>query len=212
MSRFTDFDEFLRGQDSKKQQAQQEQTEKVKQARRQLDPWIQEIFAAFKEYYETILLQRREYLLILKKDASIATKKDETTAEFLYRANLIPREILSAAFDPSWTHAQNHLTLGEITEHDWHFDVSLQLDVTLVYSDVSEKFTPEISLRVWGKLPDDSSKMLPASMHVSYKTAWRHEYTEIHITGEPKQLQIDFEQTLMLLTPQIFSHLEEVWK
>ncbi len=212
MSRFTDFDEFLRTQDSQKQQAKKEQTEKIKQTRKQLDPWIQEIFSAFKEYYETILLQRREYFLILKKREALETKKDQAMAMFLYRLNLIPREILPAAFDLSSRHQDNHLTMHMVTEHDWHFDVSFQFDVMLTYLPQSEIFTPEITLRVWGELPYDASKMLPASMHVAYKTAWRHHYTEMQIMGEPKQLQKEFEQTLMLLTPQILSHLEEVWK
>lgn len=39
MTRFTDFDDFLRQQDNEQKKAHDEQVEEIKNARQQLDPW-----------------------------------------------------------------------------------------------------------------------------------------------------------------------------
>lgn len=220
MSRFNDYDEFLRTQSTKQKNLQEELREKLKKSRDRLDPWIDETFSLFKEYIETILLPRREYLMIFKKRASL--QRIETTTNtnpyFIYRINLIPREILPGAFDPSDVVSKNHLSLNEITIHDWHFDISLQFDLSLFDTfDASGKvltgkLEPRLFLRTWGKLPDEESMLINPHVSVSYLCAWKLTYTEIVIQGDTRDLQSDLENTLMMLTPRVLAHLEEVWK
>lgn len=213
MSRFSDYDEFLRSQTSQRRRSQEELAEKLKQSRKEFDPWIKEMFVLVKEYCSTILVPRQQYYLTMKKHESLFGEKNfEKELFFLYRLNLIPRDILPGEFDPTSRIAHNHTTPTIITDHDWHFDVSLEFDLALYCADQSGDLTPKLFLRTWGKLPEDESLLLPADLKVTYKTAWRHAYTEIEINGSPHKLQEGLEKTLLLLTPRVLAHLEEVWK
>lgn len=220
MSRFTDYDEYLRTQASNKKTLQDEIREKLKKSRKSMDVWIDETFSLVKEYIETILLPRRDFLMILKKRESLENIELYNNDEpyFIYRINLIPREILPGAFDPSDVVEKNHFTLNEITLHDWHFDVSMQFDLSLFDTFdrnnkiVTGNLEPRLFLRTWGKLPDEQSMLVNPHLTIDYLKKWKLTYTEIIIRGNMRDLPGDLENTLLMLTPRVLAHLEEVWK
>jgi hypothetical protein len=220
MSRFDDYDEFLKTQASNQKNLQEELKEKIIKSRTQLDPWIEGIFSLLKEYIETILMPRRGFLMILKKRESLDKIETKTNANpyFVYRINLIPKELLPGAFDPTDVIGENHFTPNHVTENDWHFDVSMQFDLLLfdTYDEMNHSLTgnlePRFFLRTWGKLTTEQSMLMNPHISISYPKAWKQIYTEIEIRGNNQELPRSLEDTLMILTPRVLAHLEEVWK
>lgn len=212
MSRFTDFDDFLHEKDQQQSKTNEDANEHVKKQRQTLDPWVSDIFWIFKDYYDTILAKRRQYHMIFKKKEFIPNKTHDDLAYFLYRINLVPVEILPLAFDPSSHRGRDHLSFNHITKYDWHFDVSLQINVTLTAKDVkNETLTPHIALTTWGSVPKSNVTLLPSDISFKTDTAWHLPYTIFTLSGKPSAIKDQFEQTLILLTPYVFDHLETVW-
>lgn len=213
MSSFTDFDEFLKSQDSSKKKAEEETLEKIKKSRIQIDPFVSDIFSLFKDYYDTIILPRRSFHMIFKKKENLQKTEYKDKPYFLYRINLVPVEILPLSFDPSSHPGRDHLSWKHITEHDWHFDVSMQFTLALYASDEPLALMPEITIHTWGNIDQEKSNaLIPGGMSISYLTAWHLPYTRIELRGQEDEVKKNFTETLMVITPRILSHLEEVWK
>jgi hypothetical protein len=210
MSSFSDFDEFLRDQESSKKQSEKEKSEKLNATRAHFDPFVSDIFRLFKEYYDTIILPRRKFHMIFKKKETLkAASRDEP--QFLYRINLVPVEILPLAFDPGSHPFKDHLAFHYITKNDWHFDVSLQLNLAFFESDTA-LLEPRITLCVWGNPKQKEHEILPIMVTQENLTAWTLPYTRFTLNGPADEIKTLFEKILILITPQVFAHLEEVWK
>lgn len=216
MSYFADFDEFLKTQTSEKQKAQTQHVQNIRQSRQNLDPFINETFYLFKEYFEKILTPRHPYFLILKKKEIIDPITKDTPV-FLYRVNIIPKQLLPGAFNPAYSFGSTHLTPREITDQDWHFHVSLQYDLALydTYDEktktYSGKLSPYVFLRTWGNLEEEKQSLASSALTITTDTAWKMSYTQIKISQGKDELIEEYKNALFVVTPRVFSHLEEVW-
>ncbi len=75
MSHFSDFDEYLSGQDQQKAYQKSQYRLSIQQSRAALDPFLRTLFTLFKEYNETILQPRKEHFVILKKQEEIPERR-----------------------------------------------------------------------------------------------------------------------------------------
>lgn len=228
MSHFSDFDDFLNREEEERNKHQTQHTKAVLQSRKDLDPVIREILELFKEYFETILLPRKPLVMILKKSEVFQKDLEEPNGKwktgngkssyYLYRINLIDKDMLLPVFDATAVVDAGFFQSNKITKHDWHAYVALQFDLELVdtknyQGEYSGNLQPEVAIRIWGRVKEDKSMPFPASVKLSYQPDGKLTFAQLTIKQD--QTINEFVQTikhvLMLITPQVFQHEEEVW-
>ncbi|GEM_PF-3702998 len=220
MSYFSDFDEFLKSQEKSQQEDHSEHIQKILKSRMKQDTTIRSLMDMFKEYYETIIKPRKASLLILKKQEKVPQKtpqKYEAAPYFLYRINVIPTDFLPAAFDPAYA-TLPYLVSGNITRDDWHANVTMQFDISLVDSWNTNQATytgelfPMVTIKTWGTIQTDMGELLSSEIHVSHAVESRLPYTQLFIDGQTQQVSEKVKHALMVATPYVFSHRSVVWK
>jgi hypothetical protein len=223
MSHFSDFDEYLSGQDKEKAYQKSQYRLLIQQSRAALDPFLRTLFTLFKEYNETILQPRKEHFVILKKQEEIPENyppKEEQHLYFLYRVNVLPRILFAQQFNPLYAMNEDYITPNKITRNDWYLKVALQFDTLLsdIWNEKQHSFAgtllPTVRLRAWGVLDEQKTALLSSRFCLSVETAWRKTYTTLSL-NIINPLESDWEQEVkelfMLITPLVFSHTREVY-
>ncbi len=216
MSRFQDFDEFLNEKQKEEKATHNAHIQALVKARAHFDPLIREIFALFKEYYETILTPRRKLILVMKRKEDVPRDMDEEKPSYIYRINLVARQIVPMAFDLSYVVGEHHLTPKKLTQHDWHPHVALQFELALEYTDetsYSDKVKIRVTMKAWGDIQIEE-KPLSSHITLSHMDAYSLPYMELKLENKTLSNQ-DFvkeiESALIFITPNVLNHSQEVW-
>lgn len=210
MSRFGDFDTFLTRKQHASDASNSAKKRELLEVRKKVDPLINNIFRATKEYHETIILPRKDSILILKKQ-----EPTDTSLAFIYRANLIPTDFLPPAFRATdIIERVDYMNPKEITKNDWHANVALQVSVHLTLDNEEMKPFLQVTSVLWGK-PDERASVLPTSISLQTDEEKRTPYTITTLTFSETNVERfvdEFEKLLMAVTPQILNHRQIVWK
>lgn len=215
MARFTDFNEFLDNKETLRKTTLTLHGQKIQESRKNLDLFIKDILKIVKDYYEEVVSPRAQMHLILKKDEKILSKlkkTDNTKPFYTYLINFVPKALLPLSFDLNYAMV-SYLTPGQVTSSDWHIMVALQFEVSLFEDKNSAgNLLPSIFMKVWGKIKENNANIVNSDLKISYKTAWRHTYTEILLKiSEDSLFQKRLEQVFMFLTPNVLNHKGEIF-
>lgn len=204
MSRFSDFDDFLKRQEK----AADDALLKLQQSRDEHDLLIRELFRVFQEYHDKIIKPRKDYFVIAKKKEAFPQSQRLRTGlspYYLYRINLVPKDTLPLSVTPLTATNSEFLRPRKITKGDWHPYVAMQFDVALHDTIVEEKLTPSIVLRIWGDL-DVGQKPIEHPIVVAVEQTALTKTTVITIPYEPERPDALVDRTsrvLMMITPSI---------
>lgn len=205
MSRFSDFDEFLRRQEK----AADESIKKLQQSRDDYDALIREIFRVFQEYFDTVIKPRKNYFVIAKKKEALPQShhhRSGVTPYYLYRINLVPKDTLPLSLTPLTVTNSDFVKPGEVSKNDWHPYVALQFDIALHDAVDEERLIPSVSLRLWGELGKEDFAVLEREIAIKTLTSPLSRTTEVTITAShPDQLVVITTRALMTLSPYILS-------
>lgn len=212
MGYFDDFDEMLKEQEQNKSRASEKRSRAVLSSRRNWDERLKSLIRLFKDYNETILQPREPCFVILKKAERLDPLPKFSDPIFTYVINVVPKALLPHAFNPFYAET-GYVIPNKITKDDWYVKVALQCEIIL-----SEKNNPgelELSstLRVWGNVEQDEKSLLPPHLQIQRQEAWHLPYTELSLSSshEREQVEAVLKQALMVMTPKVFTHLQEVF-
>ena len=205
MSRFTDFDEFLRRQEK----ASDESVKRLQQSRDSHDPLIREVFRVFQEYFDTVIKPRKDYFVVAKKKEFLPTShqtRSGITPYYMYRINLVPKDTLPLSLTPLTVTNSDFLKPGDVSKDDWHPYVALQFDIALHDAVDEERLIPSVIFRLWGELEKEDFAVLEREISIKTITSPLSRTTEVTITtDQPGQLVTITTRALMTLSPYILS-------
>lgn len=224
MSQFSDFDEFLRNKEEEETKHHSQYVQTVLQSRKELDPLLRDLFALFKEYFETILTPRKPLVMILKKqETAIHTIHQDHLNKpyYLYRINLNDQDMLLPAFE--WTAIVNEgfFRSEEITKHDWHPYVAMQLDIAFFDTKDARanRYTGQlyiaVTIRIWGEITSGQQTMLPSGTQMETGSDYKLPFIQMRVSGKglsEDQMKQQVTALLMLCTNNVLHHDENVWK
>jgi len=206
MSRFSDFDDFLKRQ----KRASDESINKLQQSRDDHDLLIRELFRVFQEYFDTVIKPRKDYFVIAKKKELLPSsheKRSSSAPYYLYRINLVPKDTLPLSVTP-YAASGDYLKPGEILGGDWHPYVAIQFDVSLHDVVSEEKLSPKVTLRFWGNFEGKQDTPIEHPINVSLVKTALTESTVITIPHEfenPDALVDRTSRVLMMITPSVLA-------
>lgn len=212
MSYFSDFDDFLKRQEEQKKQNLNDHRNNVLKSRKDASLLLEDLLTVFKEFNEKIIQPRKPHFVILKKHEELP-KFPDNDPYFLYRVNVIPKDLYVAAYDPNLEPGENHLKSGKITKHDWHPHVAMQYDIAFFDTTVDKKQTgllqPTVIIKVWGNI--NQKALISPFLNLSVNHYWGRDYTQAKIQNlNEQQLKEDTVNVLTAFTPKIFEHHKEV--
>lgn len=210
MATFSDFDEFLRSGEFKKQEDGNVYHLRIKQAHQELQPFLREAFELFKDYNESILQPRKPHFVVLKKQEAVSER--EQKAAFLYRINTLPRSLFASHFNPHTTEGANYIRPNIVTKDDWYLKVALQFDVALLNLPKENILTPSLHLRVWGRIA--SSSPVSSEIDITHTESFGKIYTTLSywiLNPDDHLWQRQLKELFMIATPAVLSHTREVF-
>lgn len=211
MSTFSDFDDFLRLQELKKQTSETIFRLNIKKNHEELQPFLKQILTSFDNFNSTIIQPRKPHFIILKKHEFIDPIDEK--AFFIYRINALPKNLFANLFNPYTSTGAEYILPNAITPNDWYLKVALQFDILLKQIDSStHTLTPSLSCRIWGRLP--SRTIAPSYLEIHETEEWGKPFSTLsyQVPTPPESIWDQrLKEIFMIVTPAIFSHTKEVY-
>lgn len=207
MSRFQNFDDFLKQEEEKYKSQVNDFVSYIVSARKANDEKIDTAFQVLLDFYKDVIEPRKQFIVATKKKEYSEKDLNEKKSipYYLYRVNLTPPQSTWPRRMESYDRG-DFVESGPTTEFDWHPNVAFQFNISLI----DEKGEPKllIEIRAWGKVPKTIEN---ENVALTYKDEWEALSSKVTINAEKlseEELEKELIEILKLCTSNILNHNE----